>query len=118
MQGPGLSPHAASHRLRADLDNATREFLTTRLLTWLTNETNFAVPTSSAKGRITLAGNSQPGTVKGEIVNSMLMYKNFPITLGMTHLARGLPVGGHLEYVDEATLTRSIDERVEMHSEV
>ena len=74
---------------RADLDNATREFLTTRLLTWLTNETNFAVPTSSAKGRITLAGNSQPGTVKGEIVNSMLMYKNFPITLGMTHLARG-----------------------------
>ena len=74
---------------RADLDDATREFLTTRLLTYITNETNFAVPTSSAKGRITLAGSSQPGTVKGEIVNSMLMYKNFPITLGMTHLARG-----------------------------
>ena len=34
----------------------------------------------------------------------------------MTRLARGLPVGGHLEYVDEATLTRSIDERVEIHS--
>ena len=34
----------------------------------------------------------------------------------MTRLARGLPVGGHLEYVDEATLTRSIDERVELHS--
>jgi len=74
---------------RADLDSATREYLTTRLMTWLTNETNFAVPTSSAKGRITLAGNAQPGTLKGEIVNSMLMYKNFPITLGMTHLARG-----------------------------
>ena len=74
---------------RADLDSATREYLTTRLMTWLKNETNFAVPTSSAKGRITLAGSSQPGTFKGEIVNSMLMYKNFPITLGMTHLARG-----------------------------
>ena len=74
---------------RADLDNATREYLTTRLLTWLTNETNFAVPTSSIKGRVTLAGSSQPGTIKGEIVNSILMYKNFPITLGMTHLARG-----------------------------
>jgi recombination protein RecR len=36
----------------------------------------------------------------------------------MTRLARGLPVGGHLEYVDEATLTRSINERVELHSEV
>ena len=33
----------------------------------------------------------------------------------MTRLARGLPVGGHLEYIDEATLTRSIDERVEFH---
>ena len=74
---------------RADLDEATREFLTTRLLTYVTNETNFAVPTSSAKGRITLSGSAQPGTVKGEIVNSMLMYKNFPITLGMTHLSRG-----------------------------
>ena len=74
---------------RADLDEATREFLTTRLMTWLTNETNFAVPTSSAKGRITLAGNARPGTLKGEIINSGLMYKNFAITLGMTHLARG-----------------------------
>ena len=35
----------------------------------------------------------------------------------ITRLARGLPVGGHLEYVDEATLTRSINERVELHFE-
>jgi recombination protein RecR len=35
----------------------------------------------------------------------------------MTRLSRGLPVGGHLEYVDEATLTQSINERVELHSE-
>ena len=32
----------------------------------------------------------------------------------ITRLARGLPVGGHLEYVDEATLTKSIHERVEI----
>ena len=36
----------------------------------------------------------------------------------MTRLARGLPIGSHLEYVDEATLTRSINERVEIHSKV
>ena len=36
-------------------------------------------------------------------------------SIKMTRLARGLPVGGHLEYVDEATLTQSIDERVEIH---
>ena len=74
---------------RADLDEATREFLTTRLLTYVTNETNFAVPTSSAKGRIFASGYTQPGTLPGELMNSVLMYKNFPITLGMTHLARG-----------------------------
>ena len=39
-------------------------------------------------------------------------------SIKMTRLARGLPVGGHLEYVDEATLTRSINDRVELHSEV
>lgn len=74
---------------RADLDNATREYLTTRLLTYITNETNFAVPSSSAKGKVQLAGKTQPGTAQGEIMNSILMYKNFPITLGMTHLSRG-----------------------------
>ena len=79
---------------RADLDEATREFLTTRLMTYVTNETNFAVPSSSAKGRVTLAGSSQPGTLKGELMNSVLMYKNFPITLGMTHLNRGFQQKG------------------------
>ena len=39
-------------------------------------------------------------------------------SIKITRLARGLPVGGHLEYVDEATLTRSINERVEIHFEV
>jgi recombination protein RecR len=34
----------------------------------------------------------------------------------ITRLSRGLPVGGHLEYVDEATLAKSIHERVEINS--
>ena len=38
-------------------------------------------------------------------------------SIKITRLARGLPVGGHLEYVDEATLSRSINERVNLHSE-
>ena len=36
----------------------------------------------------------------------------------MTRLARGLPVGSSLEYVDEATLAESIHERVEVNSTV
>ena len=34
----------------------------------------------------------------------------------ITRLARGLPIGGHLEYVDEATLAKSIHERVMVDS--
>jgi recombination protein RecR len=36
-----------------------------------------------------------------------------PLGIKLTRLARGLPVGGHLEYIDEATLSRSIEERIE-----
>ena len=36
----------------------------------------------------------------------------------MTRLARGLPVGSSLEYVDEVTLAESIHERVEVNSTV
>ena len=32
-------------------------------------------------------------------------------TIKITRLARGLPVGGHLEYVDEATLIRAMEGR-------
>ena len=39
-------------------------------------------------------------------------------SIKITRLARGLPVGGHLEYVDEATLSQSINERVNLHSEI
>jgi len=37
-----------------------------------------------------------------------------PLGIKVTRLARGIPVGGHLEYVDEATLSKSINERVEI----
>jgi recombination protein RecR len=32
----------------------------------------------------------------------------------VTRLARGLPVGGELEYVDEATLQRAIEGRTQL----
>ena len=74
---------------RADLDPDIREDLVTRLMNFVTSETNFAVPTASAKGRTILAGSTKAGTVPGEFMKSALMYKNFAITLGFTHLARG-----------------------------
>ena len=38
------------------------------------------------------------------------------VNIKITRLARGLPVGGNLEYVDEATLTKSMHGRVEVDS--
>jgi len=56
-------------------------------------------------------------SIEGEatILYISQLLESHPIKI--TRLARGLPVGGHLEYVDEATLSRSINERVDLHSE-
>ena len=53
-------------------------------------------------------------SVEGEttalyIVNIL---KDFPVKV--SRLARGLPAGGNLEYIDELTLLRSMSERVEI----
>jgi len=57
-------------------------------------------------------------SIEGEatILYISKLLESHPIKI--TRLARGLPVGGHLEYVDEATLSRSINERVNLHSEL
>jgi hypothetical protein len=96
---------------RADLAPDIREDLTTRLMNFVTSETNFAVPTASAKGRTMLADNTKAGTVSGEFMKSALMYKNFAITLGFTHLARGFQqVGfkGKFKYLAPMILTGGV----------
>ena len=79
---------------RADISDEVKDVLVTKLLNFIYMETNFAIPTSSARGRTIAAGRTQPGTVQGELLNSALMYKNFAITLGYTHLARGFSQTG------------------------
>ena len=37
-----------------------------------------------------------------------------PLGLHVTRIARGLPVGGDLEYADEVTLSRALEGRREM----
>ena len=44
-------------------------------------------------------------------IQKLLSEKN----VNISRLARGIPVGGNLEYVDEATLTRAINDRVEFN---
>jgi hypothetical protein len=79
---------------RADVDEALREDVATRFLEMINTETNFAVPSNSLRGRVFLTGETQPGTVSGEISRSFAMYKNFGVTVVNTHLMRGMQLEG------------------------
>lgn len=70
-------------------------------------------------GRVTKDGVSEiilatNPTVEGEATAQYIgkMLKNFGIKT--TRIARGIPVGGDLEYVDEVTLTQALNGRVEL----
>jgi len=60
---------------------------------------------------IVIATNS---SVEGEttVLYIVNILKDFPVKV--SRLARGLPSGGNLEYIDELTLLRSMSERVEI----
>ncbi len=50
--------------------------------------------------------------VEGEATTICLSKLIKPLGIKVTRIARGLPVGGDLEYADEATLTRALEGRI------
>ena len=50
--------------------------------------------------------------IEGEATTIYLTRLLKPLGLNVTRLARGIPVGGDLEFADEATLTRALEGRV------
>jgi recombination protein RecR len=52
--------------------------------------------------------------VEGEATALYLMKLIKPLNIKITRVARGLPVGGDLEYADQATLSRALEDRVEL----
>jgi recombination protein RecR len=53
-------------------------------------------------------------SLEGEATAMYLQKQVAPIGVRVTRLARGLPVGGDLEYADETTLARALEGRAEM----
>ena len=51
-------------------------------------------------------------SVEGDATALYLAKLIQPLDIKVTRLARGIPVGGNIEYVDEATLSKSMNERV------
>lgn len=76
--------------LRTDLPPGRADDLATRVLEMVRGETEFAVPSSSLRGRVMLIGNNRPGTLIGEILRSGAMYKNFAVTIAFTHIRRAV----------------------------
>lgn len=60
---------------------------------------------------IILATNS---TVEGEATAVYMSKLIKPIGIKVTRIANGVPVGGDLEYVDEITLSRALEGRIEL----
>lgn len=74
---------------RQDLNPKTARELATRVMEMIDTETQYAVPSTTTKGRVALTGGTKPGTVAGEIGRSFAMYKGFGVSLMTFHLARG-----------------------------
>ena len=67
--------------------------------------------TDAAVGELVIATNA---TLEGE-ATAMYIRRHLPRNdIKVTHLARGLPVGGSLEYTDEMTLSRAFQGRQEL----
>ena len=52
--------------------------------------------------------------VEGEATALYLMKLIKPAKIRITRVARGLPMGGDLEYADQATLSRALEDRIEL----
>lgn len=81
-------------RTRTDIDADTARNVSLRVMEMINTETNFAVPSTSLRGRVSLVGDTSPGTISGELTRSFAMYKNFGVTLVNTHLLRGVTQQG------------------------
>ena len=62
--------------------------------TFMFSETEAAVPSYLARTRAFMLRSNQPGTGMGEISRSFWLFKNFPMTIMFTHIARAINVIG------------------------
>lgn len=53
-------------------------------------------------------------SVEGEITMQYISKMLAPLGVKLTRLARGMPIGGELEFTDEATIARAFEARVEL----
>ena len=97
MRSTPLYEHKGAEFLRAedieartDIDPTLARDLATRMMEMINTETNYAVPSTSLRGRVAFLDKTRPGTFLGEIARSTVMFKNFAVTIVNTHIMRGM----------------------------
>jgi hypothetical protein len=96
IDDPNIKPGQALFFKPSDLlkrNDITPEYanlLHARIMEMIFTEIDHAIPTASMRGRATVMGKNKPGTFTGELMASGLMFKNFAIAIGFTHILRGL----------------------------
>jgi hypothetical protein len=73
---------------RSDIGPDYADELAMQMLEMVQQETEFAVPSVSLRGKARMLGETRPGSIQGEMLRSFAMYKSFPVTLMHTHVAR------------------------------
>lgn len=82
----------------------------------LLKERSFENITDSKPVEIVLATNtSMEGESTAMYISKLIKEKGFEVDkIKLTRIARGLPVGGDIEYADDITLSRALDGRLEI----
>jgi hypothetical protein len=75
---------------RTDLAEDQKIELADKFMDMILAEREYAVPTASLRGRTALTGATRPDTLRGQLLRSFALFKNFPVTILMLHGRRGL----------------------------
>lgn len=87
---------------RTDLDDRTANAVADKFMDMILYERKYAVPESSIRARQFLVSDTRGGTMAGEVLRSLAMFKNFPVTIMLSHMQRGLQLstyGGRAAYL-------------------
>lgn len=75
-------------------DDRTKRLSVARLLGLLEEERDIAVITPGARERVQMTLGTDPGTIKGELVRSIFLFKSFPWTVTQRYWERSRAYGG------------------------
>ena len=79
---------------RTDVPQALANDLATRMLEMIQQETEYAIPGATLRGRATLLSDTQPGTFAGEMLRSLAQFKNFPVSVITMQMQRMMSIKG------------------------